>query len=82
MNQSTIETYLQQNRIVPFFQILHCINCHTHQWCTRHVESQYKEKAKALEMAIRGALQGKQALLGVNECPQSLLMPAAMDVEG
>ena len=53
----------------PFFQILHCRNCHLHQWCTRHVESQYLQKAQSLENAIREALGDREFQFGVNECP-------------
>jgi selT/selW/selH-like putative selenoprotein len=43
------------SRGVPYFEIEHCVNCHRHQWCTRHNEGRYHQYHAEFEAAIRSA---------------------------
>ena len=36
----------------PNFVIVQCINCHLHQYCTRHDPKKYEGNAKALQKAL------------------------------
>lgn len=52
---STAPHSFDLSRGVPYFEIEHCVNCHRHQWCTRHNEGRYHQYHAEFEAAIRSA---------------------------
>jgi hypothetical protein len=55
---------------VPIITIIRCIKCHTHQWCTRHIETDYINKAAALKACIEEVLPAGEFFIAVNDVHQ------------
>ena len=48
----------QKTVIEPFFYIETCVNCHTHQWCTRHKSEVYSSYAQKVTARINEIAPG------------------------
>jgi hypothetical protein len=51
-----------QTVIEPFFYIETCVNCHTHQWCTRHKSETYANYAQKVSARIQEVIPGVKVL--------------------
>ena len=52
----------------PIFVIEHCVDCHTHNWNTRHDEAKYK--GYATDLAARIKEQVPDATIVFNKVPK------------
>ena len=55
-DQLYYQDYEQETPMMPYITVVRCVNCHTHQWCTRHIEQEYRNKLEAIRNAIEEVL--------------------------